>query len=80
MVGLQMTAQHGGYEETEVSLVMRTGIWASGCRKGYGVWHKLGHGDPAEMGCNLWDNDSWNVEAWLTPIKRLFCLTLANSS
>ena len=69
MVGLQMTAQHGGYEETEVSLVMRHGIWVAGCGKGYGVSHKLGHRVLAEMGCNLWDHQTWNVEkAWLTLI------------
>ena len=31
MVGTYMSAQHGGLEETEVSLVMRPGIWAAGC-------------------------------------------------
>ena len=62
MVGLQMTAQHGGYEETEVSLVMRHGIWVAGCGKGYGVKHKLGHTVLRDMGCKLWDHHMRNAE------------------
>ena len=70
MVGTYMSAQHGGQEETEVSLVMMPGIWLAGCGKGYGVWHTLGNEDLAEMGCNIWDHNSWNVEkAWLTLMK-----------